>query len=206
MPDPQPIKIDTVKDGILPQRLSVSDVLRNSDKDFLLFTPALLMTHGGFDRDPVVEFASYYSEFSSARTACIDLCNDHEFFFRGLGIRFAPNTNKPINWDKRLYAVPKSAAEDCFAFLAGICWANSATGFFAYSVPHTIEILDPTAASAVALTVHAFGVAANNFVAYLDPKTSPASVRVISTDAPGDVLRGLGLSVKPQLITNPFEA
>lgn len=205
MAPPDPIKIDTVKNGILPHRLSVSDVLRANDKEFVLFTPALLFTHGGFDRDPVVEFASYYSEVSSVRPACIDLQKDQEFFFRGLGVRPAPKTKTLVNWDKRLYAIPGKAAADCFSFLAGINWTQPATGFFAHAFSYTVDMLDPTAHQPTLLSVTVFGVAANEFVAFLDAGKTPPTVRFIRTATPHGTLQQFGLSASRTEIINPFE-
>ena len=200
-----PIRVDTVKDGILPQRLSVSDVLQNAEKEFALFTPALLFTHGGFDRDPIVEFASYYSESFTVRPAYIDLYNDTEFFFRGLGVSAAPKTNVPVNWDKRLYAIPVSAADDCFAFLGGICWANPQTGFFARTFSYMLDIPDPIATRPELLSVRVFGVTTRTRIVFINGETVPPSVNVIHTTSPENMLRQLGASNTDKQLINPFE-
>lgn len=199
------IKIDAVKDGIVPHRMSIADVLNGNEADFALFAPALLFTHGGFDRDPVVEFSSYYSEVSSLLPHAIDLTEDHEFFFRGLGTRPAPGSKKAVNWDKRIYGISGAVAENCFSFLGGIGWANPQTGFFGRTFSYLADIPDPTS-DLQTLSVRLYGVAANNFVAFLDPSQVVPTVRVINTDKPLDVLRSLGADIDSYLrIENPFE-
>lgn len=200
------IRVDPVKEGILPQRLSVGDVLHNTGNEFSLFTAALLFTHGGFDRDPVVEFASYYSEVSQHRPACIDLHREHEFFFSGLGVRPAPRMTKTVNWDKRLYAIPKAAADDCFAFLGGIGWAQPRSAFFARTFSYPADIPDPTEPFGGVLPVRLFGVAANSFVVFIDTGTAIPTVRLINTNKPLDILQSLGADIEAyRSIANPFE-
>lgn len=199
------IKVDSVKDGILPHRVSIADVLKDSGTDFSLFTAAMLFTHGGFDRDPVVEFASYYSEVSATRPVCLDLSYEHEFFFRGLGSRPAPGTQNVVNWDKRLYGIAASAAEDCFAFLGGIGWSNPKTGFFGRTFSYVAEIPDPTA-DLNNLSVRLFGVVGNDFVAFIDTVPVIPTARLINTNKPLDVLQSLGADIESyKRISNPAE-
>lgn len=199
------IKVDPVKDGILPHRVGIADVLSNSGTDFSLFTAALLFTHGGFDRDPVVEFASYYSEVSLVRPVCLDLQHEHEFFFRGLGSRPAPRTAAVVNWDKRIYGIAGDAAADCFSFLGGIGWSNPKTGFFGRTFSYVAEIPDPTSDLEM-LSVRLFGVVGNNFVVFIDPASVVPAARLINTNKPLDVLQSLGADIETyKRIVNPGE-
>lgn len=175
--------------------LSCSDVLRQRDRPVSLFTAALLFTHGGFDRDPVIEFdARYPAESADLRPFGIDLRRDHEFFFRGLGIQPPPGRQTPVNWDKRLYAIDSSREEECFGFLGGISFSHPKTGFFGNSFSYNILIPDPTSSTGDILSVRVFGVYSNVFIAMLlEQFNKPAIARRVTTPANGmlpDLLRG----------------
>jgi hypothetical protein len=160
-------EIDNVHGAGPVPTLSCSDALRQRDRPVSLFTAALLFTHGGFDRDPVIEFdARFPAPSSDLRPFCIDVVKDHEFFFRGLGIRPAPGGQKPINWDKRLYCIDKQREAECFEFLSSIAFSEPKRGFFANTFLHTITVPDPTASNEH-LSVTVFGVMSNKFAAYM---------------------------------------
>ena len=149
-------------------RLCVSDALRGMKNAVRLFTPALLVTHGGFDRDPVQEFdARFPAESADERPFVIDLQRDSEFFFRSLGVVGLNCHRRPVNWDKRLYAITASRAETCFEFLGGIAFSAPDRGYYANVLSYDLRIKDPTAKIVTALDIKVFGVLANNFVAYL---------------------------------------
>jgi|LakMenEpi03Aug12_release.lakeMendotaPanAssembly.Ray.scaffolds.fasta_scaffold183724_1 hypothetical protein len=161
---------------------SCADVLRGFSKKVALFTPALLLTHGGFDRDPVTEFdARFPVEDADSRPFCIDLKPDtNEFFFSGLGVRRLPGYPLPVNWDKRVYGVDKEREEECFAFLSGIAFSDPKTGFFASVFAYDITIPDPTSWFNETLVVKVLGVISNKFITMLEKRlTGPAGVRQI---------------------------
>lgn len=159
---------------------SCAESLRGLNRPISLFTPALLITSGRFDRDPVMEFdARVPAESADLRPFCIDLKpQTAELFFSGLGVRAIPGYRRAINWDKRLYGIAKSREEDCFAFLSGIAFSDSKTGYFASTFSYDITILDPTSRLNEMLQVKVFGVISNQFIATLDHRASgPAVVR-----------------------------
>lgn len=152
-------------------RLSCGEALRNSGRSFKLFTPALLITHGGFDRDPVLEFdARCPAPSPDLRPFAIDLTRDAERFFSGLGVTTLPGSKRPVNWDKRLYVIDESRAEECFGFLAGIAFSDPKRGFFANVMNYDLNIADPTAPDNERLVVKVFGVMSNQFDAFLQPR------------------------------------
>lgn len=179
--------------------LSCGEVLRNRDRPVALFTPAILFTHGGFDRDPVVEFEAFSPAPSpELRPFCIDLKSDGQPFFTGLGICPAPGRTRPINWDRRLYAIDQTRAAECFEFLNGIAYSDAKTGFFASTFSYELLIADPTAARKVQmgppaplLAVTLFGAISTTFLAYMDyvPPAPIPRVLFVKTDNPLDVLR-----------------
>jgi hypothetical protein len=206
---PNYIRVDSVVDGVLPQRLSIADALKTRGTGFSFFTPALLFTHGGFDRDPVVEFGSYYSAVSSSRVFCVDLQREHEFFFRGFGISCPPGGRNAVNWNKRLYVASADLAADCFSFLGGIGWGAPSSGFFGRTFSYELAVHDPTVgpmpAENCTLTVRVFGVVAQNFVVFLDSSGPTPAVRKIFTAEPLAVLQSLGADIATyKTIVNPF--
>lgn len=161
-------EVDAVSGEIEIPRLCVSDALRGMKQEVRLFTPALLVTHGRFDRDPVQEFdVRFPAERPDERPFVIDLTKDNERFFTGLGIRRISGHRRLVNWDKRLYAIVESRAEDCFNFLGGIAFSLPSENYYASVLSYDLQIKDPTAKVPTALTVKIFGVFANTFVAYV---------------------------------------
>jgi hypothetical protein len=139
--------------------LSCSDALRQRGRKVSLFTPAVLLTHGHFDRDPVIEFDARFPAASrDLRPFCIDLTGDREFFFQGLGLCPAPGTVTPVNWDKRLYVIDHSRAEECFAFLSGISYSSPKHGIYGATFAYGLDIDDPTSKKGERLLLTALGV------------------------------------------------
>lgn len=151
--------------------LSCADILGRRERPVVLFTPALMLTHGHFDRDPVVEFNALCPAASpDLKPFAIDLRKDSEQFFDGLGTVMIPGKPRPINFDKRLYAIDQSRAEECLEFFSGISFSDPKTGFFAQTCSYEIVTPDPTSKMRQTLTVRVFGVVANDFVALLQSR------------------------------------
>lgn len=161
------VEIVTGADEI--RQLSCSEALRSTGRKLRLFTPALLITHGGFDRDPVQEFDARYGLTDQYRPFFIQLKNDHERFFDGLGVAALPGRT-PVNWDQRLYAVDEEHHADCFDFIGGIAFSDPRRGFFASVMSYDLLIPDPTSRKQEFLSVRVFGVLTNTFVAYLQDR------------------------------------
>lgn len=173
-------EVDAVTNADVIRQLSCAEALRQRGRPLRLFTPALLVTHGGFDRDPVQEFDARYDLPADKRPFCVQLRRDNERFFEGLGTKPAQDARFPVAWDQRLYAIDDEFAEDCFGFLGGIAWSDPRTGMFASTMSYDLDIQDPTSRAGDRLTVKVFGVLANKFVAYLHerPGQSPIARRV----------------------------
>lgn len=193
-------EVDAVTGDFEVPRLCVSDALRGMKNEVRLFTPALLITHGGFDRDPVREFdARFPAETADARPFVIDLQRENEFFFRGLGVVTLACHKKPINWDKRIYAIHVDRAEECFDFLNGIAFSAPDRGYYANALSYDLKIKDPTSKIVASLDVKIFGVLANNFVAYMaNDFVAPRAVKIpISGPVNFGMLPGSNLSINP---------
>lgn len=174
-------EVDAVTNADEITRLSCSEALRSTGRELKLFTPALLITHGGFDRDPVLEFdARFPASSKELRPFAIDLTRDAERFFSGLGVTKAPGTKQLVNWDKRLYAIDESRAEECFGFIGGIAFSAPKRGFFANVMSYDLNIADPTSIDNDRLIVKVFGVMSNQFDAFLQPRpTAEPIARVV---------------------------
>jgi hypothetical protein len=149
------------------QSMSCADALRRREKPVVLFTPALLFTHAGFDRDPVIEFdARFPAESRDLRPFCLDLKGD-DVFFRGMGIMPPPGRATPVNWNQRLYCIDASRKEECFGFLSGIAFSCPKTQFFASTFYYELPVPDPTSKVLEFLNVAVFGVLTNKGVVFL---------------------------------------
>lgn len=183
MTRPAFIRLDEITNADPVASLDVADVLQSFGRDVVLFTPALLITHGGFDRDPVTEFAwrcpvddSYLWPF------CIDLkATNDSVFFSGLGVTPLPGSSARVNWDKRLYGIAKEREEECFSFLKGIGFSNPKTGFLAGTFAYDVAVTDPTRSVLQPLPVKVFGVVSNNAVAWLESRPNkPPAAKVLA--------------------------
>ncbi|NDC55228.1 MAG: hypothetical protein EBZ69_00070 [Alphaproteobacteria bacterium] len=191
-------QIDDIRDAEPILRRSLSDVLNAREKPLALFTPALLITHGGFDRDPAFEFnARFPAESPDLKPFYTELQREEEFFFRGLGRVALPGFAKPVAWDKRLYCIDASRAEECFSFIGGIAFSNPKTGMFASVFSYDTSIPDPTSFSRQWLQVKIFGVVSNSFVVFLEERgmKPPQARRIDMSSASASVsfLRQKGL-------------
>jgi hypothetical protein len=177
--------------------ISCADILNKREQPVALFTPALMITHGHLDRDPVVAFNAYCPANSGdQKPFIVDLQKDHERFFEGLGVATMVNRQRPVNFDKRLYAIDTGRAEECFEFLSGISFADPATGFFAQTCAYDIKVPDPTSKIGQMLDVRVFGVVANDFVALLQERTMlpPIAVKFfVNMKDKSDFLRKRGI-------------
>jgi len=178
------VKVDAVTGADPLARLSCADAFSQRDNPLVLFTPALLFTLGGFDRDPVVEFdARFPAESRDLRPFSVDLARDHERFFAGFGVMPPPGRQRIVNWDKRIYAIDQRRQEECFEFMGGIAYSNPKTQWFANSFLHAVTIPDPTSKTGQTLEVHVVGVMSNRFVVYADEQINgPAVVRQVSVN------------------------
>lgn len=180
------VKIDEVTDADAIAPLSCADAFNQRENPLALFTAALLFTHGGFDRDPVIEFdARFPAETQDLRPFFVDLARDHERFFAGFGVMPAPGRQRPVNWDKRLYCIDQRRKDECFEFLGGIAYSNPAAGLFASSFMQTVTVPDPTSRTGQTLEINVVGVMSNQFVVYAETQlNAPAVARRVSTAQP----------------------
>lgn len=176
-------EVEDVAGAYSAPAIALSDVLRQRSQDFFLFTPALLLTHSEFDRDPVVEFAVRAPAEKDLLPFCIDLRPTGAPFFSGLGEKQLPAVQKVVNWDRRLYCVDASRKDECISFIGGILFSNPKTGAFGTSFYYDLTVTDPTAREHSELSIGVFGVRTNKHIAFLMPSpVGPANVKVVAAD------------------------
>lgn len=107
---------------------------------FQFFTPALLVTHGLFDRDPVVEFnRTMDTTDDSERPFAVDC--EHPFF-SGLGKGLL--NGQFVDWDHRLYGIVGEHWEQLLGFLNSLAWHDPKRYNYAKVGSHDLTIVDPT--------------------------------------------------------------
>lgn len=117
---------------------TISDMVRDG---FVFFTPALITTHGLFDRDPVVEFNRTHSTEDEAERPFFIDCQFP--FFDGLGFGFA--AGQFVNWDHRLYGICKANWGALCGFIKALAWYDPKRYNYARVGSHKLRIVDPTA-------------------------------------------------------------
>jgi hypothetical protein len=116
---------------------TLTDMVRDG---FVFFTPALLLTHGLFDRDPIVEFnRTHETEDEAERPFFVDC----QFpFFQNLG--FGMVGGQLVNWDHRLYGICGRNWEELRSFLGALAWYDPHRYNYARVGSHALQIIDPT--------------------------------------------------------------
>lgn len=202
-------EVEHIADADAITSVSLADALRQRHADFFLFTPALLVTHSEFDRDPVVEFAVRMpAESDDLKPFCVDLTRGNEVFFSGLGSRPSPRTTKVVNWDRRLYCIDAARKEECISFFGGILFSNPNSGVFGSSFYYELTLPDPTVRTYAPLSVGVVGVRTNKYVAFLQSQFG-GSARAVTTPinklitCPNYVLEACALS--GSVVSDPLQ-
>jgi hypothetical protein len=108
---------------------------------FTLFTPALVVTHGLLDRDPVLEFnRTHQTEDPAERPFQIDC--DYPLF-QDLGASVLNGTL--IQWDRRLYGIVDAHWPQIRDFIAAMGCYDIPRQHYAKTGFHMLRIVDPTA-------------------------------------------------------------
>lgn len=174
----RPFQVTDTRDADSLHVLSCSSALRNFEFDVELFTPALFLVFGRFDRDPAKEYNALIppDRPKSARPFCLDMVKDKKFF-DGLGASDKTIYTPAIDWDRRLYCINKEFANECFGFLSGIAISQPSTAYFAQPFSYRISAPDPVS-KLERLSVTVFGILAPPRVAYITDKTAVPRIRI----------------------------
>jgi hypothetical protein len=136
--DGEPVAVEAV-----PQTLGALS------RELRFFTPALIMTHGFFDRDPLYEFNSrHYNPDPDMRPFAADLDLP---MFQGLPVTSlwqpAPALPAPVDWNRRIYGIHASRFEELDTFLCGLFIINRGRSEVVAVRSHVLQVVDVTALS-----------------------------------------------------------
>lgn len=167
---------------------SPAQTLSAAGVELRYFTPALLMTHGRFDRDPMYEFNSrQYDPDENLRPFGFDLDRP---IFQGLSVTSLGNLrggpySPQVDWNHRLYAIHASRFEELCAFVCAISFKHTTGQQELCTVgSHALQAIDVTAlgiaaAAAELPTIHltVFCISSNFRFTYMQPATDPPRTR-----------------------------
>lgn len=176
---------------------SLPSTFQELSKHFEFFTPALMMTKGGFDRDPLTEYVISYSPNDEATPNILD---HDEAFFANMG-HTAINGDF-VEWDRRIYVIPRQHWQALRDFISSIAWSNPADKSFTRVHFREHEILDPIASKrggvltkAPTFPVTVFGVSSTKAFVYLSMPVNPFEkpVPIIEPPRPDVAVEGKAL-------------
>lgn len=177
-------QVDAIVDHAPTRKLSCLEAMKERRGDVVCFTPALLVTRGHMPADPIGEFVSRFNIPADGHPFCVEVNPPTLPFFTGIG--FTATAHDTINWDRRLYAVPRAYADNCMNFLGSIGITDGS--FFASAVSYQLNIPDPTMpqfnSEPHLIPVHIFGILVEDTITYLEAngimppfvKTVPANL------------------------------
>jgi hypothetical protein len=151
--------------------------LGEMSEECVFFTPALLVTHGRLDRDPMREFnALLPASVPEAAPFAVD--SSGAPFFTGLGeTAFDGET---IRWDYRLYGICRERWPECLRYLGSVAMYDTKCYHYARAVHYELRIVDSTALGQLRmlrdlpiLAITVFGVSTNRNLVYLAPAVDP---------------------------------
>ena len=179
-------QVDDTKEANPLTSLSCSRALRELDYEIELFTPALFMVAGHFDRDPAKEYNALIPEErpKSARPFCLDLQQKHSFF-KGLGKTDSTRYLRETDWDRRLYCINKDYASECLSFIRNIAIVDPRTGYSAGAFSYRMPIVDPTDIQQF-IFITTFGIVSDSFIAYIDTNAKHAFYRHLKINCKED--------------------
>lgn len=160
-----------------PVRVAKVSTLGDMRADgYVFFTPALIITHGLFDRDPVIEFnRTHQTNDESDRPFHVD----SEYpFFQALGKSLVQGDL--VDWDHRLYGVHETHWAQLRDFIAAIAIYDPKRYHYAKIGFHNLKIVDPTAlhanrvsAELPTIDIWVFFVSAYRYFAWMAPAKDP---------------------------------
>jgi hypothetical protein len=197
--------------GDQPVREEDLSTLGDLQRDgFVLFTPALIVTHGLFDRDPIIEFnRTHETTAASERPFQVDC--DHPLF-QHLGKSLVQGAL--IDWDRRIYGVHESIWEQLRDFVGAIALFDSKRYHYAKVGYHQLKIVDVTALHGGVIQelptvdIWVFFVSTYRYFAWMAPaKDPPRTLPFVQVDPPKPEIKAeaeavLGPPPSPEQILN----
>lgn len=173
--------------------------LQDMARDYEFFTTGVIHAVTIFDRDPVMEFNKLHPAANDELPVIIDYA---EPFFRGLGVCLL--SGSPVNFDRRLYAIPRHRWETLRNTICGIAMLHHPSQFYARLNFYELTMVDPFALKRAAVvsklptvTITVFGVSSNKSFAYLQPAAYPRLPYLVQEQPKADVLTEGGSVLGP---------
>lgn len=159
------------------------ETLGDLANELRFFTTALIVTHGGFDRDVLHEFNNRHpNPDPNLRPIAFDFDKP---VLQGLGITgWLATSPVPINWDHRLYAIHKSRFEELQRFICSISFTHPQAEVLVTIGAYMLTIVDITAMGKVmaandlpTVPITVFCISTNKAFVYLKPAKDPPRTR-----------------------------
>ena len=155
----------------------------------VLFTTALMVTHGRFPRDPVVEFTRLHPLPAGELPFALD--SEYQMF-SGLGQTML--NGQLVNWDNRLYGIHSEHWGGLRDLLMSMAWMDNA-GQASGTAHYELLIVDPhEIASGYApngilpfVPIHVFTAAGSQGIWWLQPAANPPVDRPRVAHRPGAI-------------------
>ena len=195
IPDParQPLSVEpheaSTQEADRPVREGKLSTLGDMQEDgYVFFTPALIITHGLFDRDPIIEFSRTHQTSDEADRPFYLDC-DYPLF-QNLGKSLVQGTL--IDWDRRIYGITKSNWEQLRDFVGAIACYDPRRYHYAKVGFHNLKIVDSTAlhggwalAELPTIDIFVFFVSAYRYFVWMAPaKDPPRTLPFAQVDPP----------------------
>jgi len=154
---------------------------------YVLFTPALIVTHGLFDRNPIVEFnRTHQTNDPKDRPFQVD-CDDP--LFQDLGKSLV--RGEFIDWDHRIYGIHGDYWEELRDFVGAIAVYEPKRYHYAKIGFHNLRIVDPTAMrtgrlfeALPAIDIWVFFVSAYRYFVWMAPAKDPPRTKAFAMVEP----------------------
>lgn len=106
--------------------------------DYTFFTPAIFVRFARLGRDPVGDYAAQYVMQAAERPRRI---TSSHLLFSGLGQQVLQG--ELVDWDRRLYMVPKSKEQELIGFLLGMAAVAAGDRFYCRALGQWVSAYDP---------------------------------------------------------------
>lgn len=165
--------------------------------DFEFFTPALITVAGGFDRDIVSEFVKHHPG-PTDDTDPFALDYPPVPFFDGIGIYpHPPRDGELVDWNRRIYAIPRDRWFLCRDFILGVAFTNPNEKVYCRLAAYELNLIDPIKMQKAGLLVEiprfpvtVFAVSSTKRFSYLDPERNGPPALIHTAPRPDTILEG----------------
>ena len=127
-------------ESTIPQPPQKQRKLQDLAQDYAFVSPALVVTHGGFDRDPFGEFSRHYPR--GEKDLQIRVVQLDAPFATGLPVWRIPDRGTELQLNRTLFLVPKVRLPELELFFRLLRWIDLRTGEVRVCLWRTYDVLD----------------------------------------------------------------